>query len=382
MQEKQPLTTKILRTTYRSIFKPIFFKIDPETTHERAKKAAYILTATRVTKYLTEKTLSYEHPMLGQTLADIHFKNPVGLAAGFDKDADFVEIMPCVGFGFQEIGSITGKPYAGNPGTRLWRLPEAKGLIVYYGLKNKGADVLKEKMKLKKSSIPLGISAAKTNCKETTNTQKGIEDYCTVLESFRSIGAYYTLNLSCPNSFGGQDFQNAKKLEQLLRQMKKLQLFCKPVFLKMSAELEKKELDALLAVAQKYPVTGFICSNLLKKKENVQLSEKEEKVWTKGGVSGKQCKKHALRQVAYIYKKTKGKMIVIGCGGIFCAADAYEYICHGASLVQLITGMIYQGPQLIGEINHGLVQFLQRDGFKNVGEAVGSKIDKSLYRKE
>ncbi len=349
---------------------------DPETVHDRATRMGIFLGSNPWTRAGIKILFSYSNPMLVQTVAGICFKNPVGLAAGFDKDAQLVGILPSIGFGFEEIGSITGEYCEGNPKPRLWRLPEAQSIIVYYGLKNQGAEILASNLQKNKNyfQIPIGISAAKTNCHETIPLEAGIADYVKVLKNFRAIGDYYTINISCPNSYGGTDFVDPKKLEKLFQRMQKEHLFCKPIFLKLSPDLSTTELNAIITISLKYKITGIIASNLIKEKQHAQLSPAEAQRWQKGGLSGKPVKQYALQHVRHIYKKTKGKLIVIGCGGIFTAEDAYEYICNGASLVQLITGMIFQGPQVVSEINQGLVWLLKKDGFSNIAEAVGSRV--------
>lgn len=372
------LRNSLLSCGYQYLMKPLLFQQDPEKVHDRFIRLGAIFGNHRLSKFLTRLAFSYTHPMLHQEIAGISFPNPVGLAAGFDKDADLVDLLSEIGFGFAELGSITGEPCAGNPKPRLWRLPHSQSILVYYGLKNDGVEKiaakLKEKWKGNNLSFPVGISAAKTNCKETIVLEKGIADYCKVLEGFREIGQYYTINISCPNSFGGLDFSDPKRLERLFQAMQKKKLFCKPVFLKLSPDSTLAELDALIALSLHYKITGLICSNLVKKKENALLAEKERNKWMHGGVSGAPVKKHALRQIAHAYKKSNGKLVLIGCGGIFTAEDAYEYIKNGTSLVQLITGMIYQGPQVISAINQGLVTLLKKDGYANIQEAIGVQV--------
>lgn len=261
------LRNKTASFLYKNITKPIAFQLDPENVHEHFLRLGKHLGKHAITRGATSAAFGYSNPILSQTIAGIHFPNPVGLAAGFDKNAELVDLLPAVGFGFAEVGSITGERCDGNPKPRLWRLPASQSIIVYYGLKNEGAEAISVKLVNRNFQIPMGISAAKTNCKETVDLEKGIEDYCKVLDCFKNIGSYYTINISCPNSFGGQDFADPKRLEKLFATMVKKKLFCKPVFLKLSPDLTLKELDALIALSLQYPVTGLICSNLVKKKK-------------------------------------------------------------------------------------------------------------------
>lgn len=358
----------ILHSLYIHIFKPIFFRQDPEKTHDRAIATGKKLGTHALTRKATRLAFYFEHPSLSQTIHGIEFKNPVGLAAGFDKNAELADILPSLGFGFAELGSITAKPYGGNPKPRLWRLPKSKSLAVWFGLKNIGAKKIAAKLQNKTFGIPIGISIAKTNCMETVDTHIGIEDYAETYEIFKDIGAYDTINISCPNTFGGQPFTDKEKLEGLLQKIHSIRNR-KPLFIKLSPNLTKKQIDDTILLAYEYKVDGFICTNLNKPK----CKPKTENTDYKGGLSGKLVYEKSNDLIRYVYQKTKKDFIIVGVGGIFSAKDAYEKIRAGASLVQLITGMIYEGPQLISEINRGIVTLLKKDGFSNIAEIVGTE---------
>jgi len=353
---------------YKKIIRPILFTIDPERVHDWAILAGRILGYSETTKYITKLFLNYENKILRQKIHGIKFKNPVGLAAGFDKDVNLMPLMPCIGFGYEEIGSITAQPCKGNPKPRLWRLPKQKSIVVYYGLKNPGAQEVAKKLYGKKFKLPIGISIAKTNCKETADTKAGIDDYYQTFKLLESFASYFTINVSCPNAYGGLPFTDSKLLNKLLDRLDEIETD-KPVFLKLTPDLEEKEIDQVIKVAKKHNIQGFVISNLTKQR-NVIPKEDLDKVG-EGGLSGKPVKKKANDMISYVYKKTKGKYLIIGVGGIFSAEDAYEMIKNGASLVQLITGMIYEGPFLIKKINKGLVKLLEKDNFNNISEAVG-----------
>ena len=320
----------------------------------------------RITRALTRAAFVYRHPMLEQTLAGIHFTNPIGLAAGFDKNAQLTATLPQVGFGFAEVGSITGEPCAGNAPPRLHRLPHSKSLLVYYGLKNDGARAITERLRDKHFAIPIGMSIAKTNNRATCDTDNGIQDYAKAFSHVANLGAYTTINISCPNTFGGEPFTDPDRLERLLSRLDQLPT-TKPIFIKLAPDLDMDTLDSLIAVAEQHRVQGYICSNLTKNRNNPLI---KDQVPTYGGLSGKVVEPLANKLLARVYQQAPGK-IIIGCGGVFSAEDAYKKIRLGASLVQLITGMIYQGPQLIGQINQGLVRLLKRDGYKNISQAIG-----------
>ncbi|PIN78944.1 dihydroorotate dehydrogenase (quinone), partial [Candidatus Woesearchaeota archaeon CG10_big_fil_rev_8_21_14_0_10_34_8] len=179
---------------------------------------------------------------------------------------------------------------------------------------------------------------------------------------------YETINISCPNAFGGEDFTDPNSLHKLLLQIDKTKN-SKPVFLKISPDLKNKEIDEIIKVADKHKIAGFICTNLTKSRDNKKILD--ENVPEKGGISGKVVEDLANEMISYVYKKTQGKYIIIGCGGISSAEDAYKKIKSGASLVQLITGAIFEGPQLMSEINQGLVRLIEEDGYNNISDAIG-----------
>lgn len=364
----------ITRFLYKNILKPVFFLGDPERVHDSMTLFGRLLGSNFITRSLTKVAFSYSHPSLEQEILGIKFKNPIGLSAGFDKDGLLTDIMPSVGFGFEEVGSITGEPCEGNPKPRLWRLKNSKSLVVYYGLKNEGPDKISQRLQGKKLSIPIGTSIAKTNSPKTVDTDKGIEDYVKAFKKFTNIGDYFTLNISCPNAFGGLPFTDPRRLDLLLTVTDKIPTK-KPIFLKMAPDMSEKELDQILDVVTNHKVDGFICTNLTKDRNRAaKLIHKNDNIPENGGISGKIVEDLSNQQIKWIYQKTKAKYVIIGVGGVFSALDAYKKIKQGASLVQLITGMIFEGPQLIGEINRDLVKLLQKDGFKNISQAVGISV--------
>ncbi len=354
---------------YKHFCKPIFFRYDPENVHDYMTTVGRILGSNFLTKKLTRAFLGYTNPILEQDILGIHFKNPIGLAAGFDKDALLTDILPDVGFGFEEVGSITGEPCEGNSRPRLWRLPKSESLVVYYGLKNRGCVEISSRLRGGKFRFPIGISIAKTNCSATAEIDAGIADYFKAYDTFVGIGDYYTINISCPNAFGGEPFNDKEKLEKLLSKLETIPAD-KPVFLKISPDLSERELDDVLEVVSRHNISGFVCANLTKKRgESGKIMDND--VPEKGGISGRAVEELSNKFIADIYKKTRGKYIIIGVGGIFTAEDAYKKIRLGASLLQLITEMVFKGPQVISEIHQGLVILLRRDGFKNISEAIG-----------
>lgn len=358
----------LINFLYQNIFKRIAFTLDPEFVHDYTASFGKILGRFNVTRWFVAKLFSYQSPMLEQDILGIHFANPVGLSAGFDKNAELLNILPSVGFGFAEVGSITGEPCKGNSKKRLWRLPKSKSLVVYYGLKNDGAEVISKRLQNKQFSLAVGISVAKTNSPATVETKDGVSDYVKAQRLMASIGDYTTINISCPNAFGGQPFTSPDRLEALLTETDKV-LTSKPTFIKFSPDINDADLDDLLSVIARHKIDGIVCSNLTKNRTLDSI--KDSNIPEVGGLSGKVVEDLSNKLLSTVYRKTKGQYIFMGSGGVFSAQDAYKKIRLGASLVQLITGMIYQGPQLIGEINRGLEVLLKRDGFSNISEAIG-----------
>lgn len=358
----------IIRWVYRKILKPQFFRIDPEEMHDSMTRNGKFLGNYGITRGLTGLMFDYKHPMLEQRVLGIKFKNPIGLAAGFDKDAQLTQILPSVGFGYEEIGSITGEPCEGNPKPRLWRAKKSQSIVVYYGLNNKGAEIIHDNLKDLDLKFPLGISIAKTNCKETVDTHRGVDDYFKAYKILQNLGDYFTINISCPNAFGGQPYTDRESLNILLEKLYSIDKK-KPFFIKLSPDLTDNQLDDIISLADQYNIDGFICANLTKKRDLNTI--KDEDISEMGGLSGKVIQRLSDDLIKKVYNKTKGRFIIIGVGGIFSASDAYRKIKLGATLLQMITGMIYEGPQVIGEINRGLVKLLKKDGFKNISEAIG-----------
>ena len=357
------LKSRLFATTYQHIAKPILFRCDPEYVHDTVTHLSALLGQHTLTKYITRALFHFADPILEQHIAGIHFQNPIGLAAGFDKNAQLVNILPDVGFGFEEIGSVTGEPCSGNNRPRLWRHPEQKSLRVYYGLKNDGANIIAKRLLHHTLEFPIGVNIAKTNCAATVETDAAIADYIKAYLAFDKIGNYFTVNISCPNTFGGQPFTDTMRLDQLLSAINAVR-DTRPIFLKLSPDLSETELHAIAEVALAHRINGLITSNLTK-----------QHMHGNGELSGKAVEEKSIAHLTYLRKTFENKFILIACGGVFTAEDAYRRIRLGASLIQLLTGMIYQGPQVVGEINRGLVEHLKRDGFTSITEAIGVDLE-------
>lgn len=354
-------------TIYRYIAKPIFFALDPEKVHDRVSAFGRVLGSYSITRGLNWLAFGFKSDKLTQNITGIEFTNPVGLPAGYDKEGTMTEIIPATGFGFMEIGSVTALPFSGNSGKRLARLPKQKSLVVNYGLNSTGSKAVAEKLKKVTRRFPVGISIAPTNRKESDDIDTAIDDYANSFKDLAPLAQYIDLNLSCPNAKNELIFLVPKNLEKLLKTINSLKSST-PIFIKISPDITVARLDELLEVADKNYVDGVVCANLTK------IRPEETKGEIPGGMSGKLVQKKSDELIAHIYKKYQKRFVIIGVGGIFTAEDAYRKIKNGASLVQLFTGMIYQGPQLASSINLGLVALLRKDGYSNISEAIGKNV--------
>lgn len=348
---------------YRHILKPIFFARDPEDVHNLILRRGVLLGKHRIARSITHATFGYGDSMLEQNLHGIRVANPAGLSAGFDKNAVLTQIIPHVGFGFMEVGSITAEASLGNPKPRLWRYPEEQSILVHLGLNNDGVELIASRLEHTAFHFPVGTNIAMTNRPEKFGVEEGIADYATSFRRLANIGSYFTVNISCPNTYQGEPFSDPEVLDKLFSSLDSIPTR-KPIFLKLSPDLSESEVDAIVEVGQNHRLHGFVCSNLTKK------HSKEHP----GGLSGKIQQKLSDEQLAHLAKRAHGQYTLIGVGGIFSAEDAYYKIKLGASLVELITGMIYEGPQLISAINQGLVRLLKKDGFRSIQDAVGMAV--------
>lgn len=356
------------RFVYQKAAKPLLFRRDPERVHDATVRLARTTARVGPMAALLRMIWACDNEILHQTVCGIDFHNPIGLAGGFDKNAELTDFMPVLGFGFLEVGSITALRCDGNPGKRLWRLPKSKSLLVYYGLKNDGVDAIARRLSGKKFCIPIGTNIAKTNNKDCANDERAIDDYAYSFRVLADIGDYFTVNISCPNTYGGQPFTDKKTLHALLTELDKIPTN-KPIFIKLSPDLTAAERKGIAELSLQHRVDGFICTNLTKPRSNPRI--KDDMPSGNGGMSGAVVKELSDKLVFDMYALTHGKKVIIGCGGVFTAEDAYEKIKQGATLVQMVTGLIYEGPQVVGQINKGLVTLLRRDGFANITQAVG-----------
>ena len=355
---------------YRSLLRPLLFSLPPETAHELALHSLSL--APRITRRVLAK--KYKRAPFGELWRfGLRFANPIGLAAGFDKDGIALEPLAALGFGFIEAGTVTFQAQPGNPRPRLFRLPKDKALINRAGFNNQGARAFAQRVSSHKPSCVLGVSIGKSKAVSLNDT---VVDYLKTFEIVQPVADYIAVNVSSPNTPGLRELQEPDQLEELLNALQKRnsELSAKPLLLKVSPDLSEKQLEAVVGVGLANNIAGIIGTNTTIQRDDLQTPKAEIEAYGAGGLSGLPLRNRSTAMIATLYRLTRGTLPLVGVGGVFTAADAWEKICAGASLVQLYTGFIYQGPGIARDINEGLAEFLRRDGFRSLDEAVGSRV--------
>lgn len=359
-----------LRWSYR-IVRPILFLFDSETVHVFFVRFGAGLAKTPGMRWFTEKLASNSIPSLVTTIAGITFPSPIGLGAGFDYEARLPEALPLFGFGFNTVGTITKGAYEGNRYPRLGRLIRSQSLAVNKGFKNLGIEATLDHLKHIHPIVPLGLSIGRTNTKTYTTHAEAIDDIVYSFKQAESSGvhiSYYELNVSCPNLSVPIEFYEPERLDELLKAVTDIGLW-RPVFIKMPIDKDDATVSGMLDVIVKHPIAGIIIGNLRKDRSTV-IPEESEK-YPRGGLSGVPCRDRSDELIRLAYMQAGSTLAIIGCGGVFSAEDAYHKIRLGASLIQLVTGLIFNGPFLPREIVLDLEKLLKRDGFENIADAVG-----------
>lgn len=361
---------------YRSLLRPILFRLPPETAHEFALHAlasAPSLTrrvfAPRITKGLVGSLERF----------GLTFPNPVGLAAGFDKDGVALQSLEALGFGFIEAGTVTYHAQPGNKRPRLFRLPRDKALINRAGFNNEGAAAFAQRVTKNKPDCVLGVSIGKS---KIVPLEDAVEDYLRSFDIVYPVADYIAVNVSSPNTPQLRELQRPDHLVSLLEalQRRNLELSANrpggkptPLLVKLSPDLSEDELEQIVGVARTTGVSGLIASNTTTSRDGLQTSTEKIAACGEGGLSGLPLRERSTNMIARLYNLTEGSMPLIGVGGVFTAEDAWEKICAGASLIQLYTGFIYEGPGIAREINEGLEKILAREGLRSLDQAVGRR---------
>ena len=343
-----------------NILRPLIFKFSPEVAHSLAIKA------------LKLNNIPYSKPkdnhILETTFCEKKLSSPIGVAAGFDKNAEVYNPLFNLGFGFVEVGTITPKPQFGNPKPRVFRLEEDEALINRLGFNNSGSEQISKTIKENNKKGFLGINIGPN--KDSTNR---IDDYLICFRKFYNLADYITINISSPNTENLRDFHNQDELNSLIDKLKneKKKLNSNiPLAIKVSPDLNDNQINEVSKIIMEQEIGIIIVSNTTdKNRENLKNINKLEK----GGLSGKPIEKISNEAISKFYKILKDKTKIIGVGGVSNGQDAFEKITSGATLVQLYTGMVYRGPRIASKISKELIDLLKNKGFKNVSEAIGTK---------
>lgn len=342
---------------YQKILKPILFKFDPEMVHDRFVNLGELLGKSDFLKRAVSFFYEYKGKDISKKVDGLTYKTPFILSAGFDYNARLLNILPEISFGGVEIGSVTARACAGNPKPRLTRLPKSRSILVNKGLRNDGVEKIIERLKIeklkdgKKKNFVVGISIARSNSKECASVEAGIEDY---FYSFRrlneeNVSDYYTLNISCPNAFGGETFADSVLLLRLLSKI--CEVKCdKPIYIKMPINLEWQKFNGLLKILEKFEmIKGVVIGNLNKNYDSLDVRDEAPSEY-KGGLSGKPCFKLSNELIKQTRAAYGQRFTIIGCGGVMSLENMKEKFEADADLVALLTGMIYNGPGFIKEL--------------------------------
>lgn len=340
---------------YKSILRPILFLFDPESIHHFT--FWFLKTVCKIpgVRFLLTKAFCFSHPALKRKLFGIEFENPVGLAAGFDKDAKLIDELTCFGFGFIEIGTLTPKPQAGNAKPRLFRLPDDKGLINRMGFNNEGAIAAVAGLKKRESKIIVGGNIGKN--KDTPN-EKALDDYAYCFEVLYPYVDYFVVNVSSPNTPGLRELQAKEPLKKLLTYVKGLSLAKekpRPVLLKIAPDLSDDQINDVVTILKETKTDGVIATNTTVSRENLVTSKTVVDAIGNGGLSGKPLTAPSTRVITYLRQQLGNEYPIIGVGGIMNASDALDKIKAGANLVQVYSGFVYEGPSLAKKICRSIV---------------------------
>lgn len=357
---------------YRSLLRPVLFSLPPETAHHLALSS---LSLIKPFKSFVAREFETNLPVKRFGLV---FPNPIGLAAGFDKDGVALPQLAALGFGHIEAGTVTYHAQPGNPRPRLFRLPKDRALINRAGFNNEGAANFARRVAANRPTCVLGVSIGKS---KITAIDNAVEDYLASFNLIYDVADYVAVNVSSPNTPQLRELQQAEQLTALLTSLQKRNLELQkqkqrpatiPLLVKLSPDLNRRELELIVDVIVRLQIDGIIATNTTVSRDNLHSTASEVAACGDGGLSGLPLKTRSSQKISELYQLTKGNIPIIGVGGVFTGEDAWEKIAAGASLVQLYTGFIYQGPRVAQRINQGLLDIMRRNGFEKVDDAVGS----------
>lgn len=358
---------------YQSIIRPLLFRFPSETAHEFGIDSLKIALGSKAAQdFVAGKFACDKFGELRRF--GLKFENPLGIAAGFDKNGVAVNQLSALGFGFVEVGTVTFNPQEGNEKPRMFRLPEDKALINRLGFNNQGTAKVVERLKKINPNCVLGVNIGKN--KDVSN-EDAVDNYLKSFELASEVADYVAVNVSSPNTPHLRDLQKADALEELLRalQTRNQELRAKPLLVKIAPDLLQAEIEAIVDIALRLNLDGIIATNTTIKRDNLQT--KNVGSIGVGGLSGKPLRKRSDEVIRQIYRFSKGDLPIIGVGGIFDAEDAFEKIASGASLIQSYTGFVYRGITFARNVNFGLAKIIKQKGFESLDEVVGINAKKS-----
>jgi dihydroorotate dehydrogenase len=341
---------------YKVIIRPLLFLISPEKIHEILVGTVKFIHLLPFIPRLLRKIYCLESPLLKKDFLGLKFKNPVGLSAGFDKNADFFDEFSSFGFGFIEIGTITPRAQPGNPKPRSFRLPEDKALINRMGLNNSGVDEAVNKLKNRNKELIIGGNIGKNT---DTPSEKAVEDFVYCFEKLYDFVDYFVINISCPNTGEIDKLQDQEVMEGIISEIvarRALKSQKKPVLLKISPDLNFNQIDVALSIIEKLKIDGVVATNTTVKREGLLSEKRIVDAIANGGLSGAPLRDRSNEIIRYISLKTGGNLPIIGVGGIMSVNDAYEKLKAGAGLIQIYTGFVYEGPMFVRSILQSLIK--------------------------
>jgi len=345
---------------YKFFFRRILFLFPPEFAHHFSFFFLRIIFSIPFIKTVFKRKYLIDNQKLNKNLFGLNFSNPIGLAAGFDKDDKLYDHFDAFGFSFVEIGTVTPKPQEGNPKPRLFRVKKDRALINRMGFNNDGVEKICNRLKIKKSNIIVGGNIGKN---KQTLFDQSVEDYKICFEYLFDYVDYFVLNISSPNTPKLRELQAKKELEKLIIEVQQLNSqknIPKPILIKISPDLNNFQLDDVIALVKKYNISGIVATNSTNSREKLTIDEKKIKKIGPGGLTGEPIKSKSTYVIKYIYQKTSGKIPIIAVGGIMSIQDALDKIEAGASLLQLYTGFIYEGPILVKKINKAILKKINK----------------------
>ena len=343
--------------------KPLLFGLDPETTHRSVKGLLKTVRGTRLEGVLADYYTVVDSRLRVDAFGETFF-NPIGVAAGFDKNAEAPSALAALGFGHVEVGGVTAEPQAGNPRPRLFRLPEDRALVNRMGFNNDGADIVGERLAEANARVPIGVNIGKSKAAPNDEAE---DDYLYTFERVREGGDYFVVNVSSPNTPGLRELQERDRLESILGTLQ--DAGAAPLLVKLSPDLTDEAAAEAVEVVDDLGLDGIIATNTSTDRPDRLRGNAADET---GGLSGDPIEDRATSTVRFVAERTD--VPVVGVGGVSDARGAYEKIRNGACLVQLYTGLVYEGPGVAGRINEGLLNLLERDGFDSVAEAVGADL--------